>query len=261
MCRIAAYFGPPLRLSTVLRDAPHSLTHQSQAAREMGHSVAGDGWGVGWFSEPGDGPPGLLKSILPLWSDLNAKTATHAIASGTIVGHIRWASPGSEVCFTNTPLFVFGDHLFTINGELKPWPGPLARALRSRLDDEAEAAIQGSTDAEMLGALWQTWFRRTEEKDAGLALREALLEARQVARAEGGALRAGVIVAGREGLAAARFSDPESPPSLHYLLGEGRWRGGVLVVSEPLDDGPGWKDVEPSALLRVDKRGLRWESL
>src|SRR5947209_4490067 len=115
MCRIAAYFGPPIRLSELLNESPHSLEHQSRNAREMADStVAGDGWGVGWFAA-GDPKPGMIKSLLPLWSDENAKSAAHAIVSGSAVGHIRLASPSIEVCFTNTPLYPLGEYLWTVN--------------------------------------------------------------------------------------------------------------------------------------------------
>ncbi|MFO0889905.1 MAG: hypothetical protein U0790_12290 [Isosphaeraceae bacterium] len=44
MCRIAAYHGPPLRLSVLLNETSHSLENQSRNAREMADfSVAGDG--------------------------------------------------------------------------------------------------------------------------------------------------------------------------------------------------------------------------
>src|SRR5437764_614640 len=83
-----------VRLSALLHEAPHGLTDQSRNARQMtDSSVAGDGWGIGWFGPEAGLTPGLLKSILPLWSDENAKTATHAIRSGSVVGHIRYASP------------------------------------------------------------------------------------------------------------------------------------------------------------------------
>src|SRR3954470_19497018 len=111
MCRIVAYHGPAVRLSRVLREPPHSLEHQSRAAREMTDSqFAGDGWGVGWFPE-GGGPPGLLKSLLPMWSCENAKTAPPAITSGSFVGHVRLASGGIETCYLNTPIYVFGEHV------------------------------------------------------------------------------------------------------------------------------------------------------
>jgi predicted glutamine amidotransferase len=48
MCRIAAYFGPPARPSSLLHEPPHGLTDQSRNARQMtDSSIAGDGWGVG----------------------------------------------------------------------------------------------------------------------------------------------------------------------------------------------------------------------
>src|SRR4051794_40960823 len=101
MCRIAAYFGPPCPVSAVLLQPPHSLREQSRAARKMhGSSVAGDGWGAGWFSP--DGQAGLFKNILPIWSDQNAKTALPAIISSSFLGHVRQASDGIETCLLNT---------------------------------------------------------------------------------------------------------------------------------------------------------------
>jgi hypothetical protein len=61
----------------------------------------------------------------------------------------------------------------------------LSRALRARLDDEDEAAIHGSTDAEMLGALSSTCLRRARRNDTALALRESLAIARELAFAHG----------------------------------------------------------------------------
>jgi glutamine amidotransferase len=262
MCRIAAYFGPPIRLSELLNEPTHSLEHQSRNAREMSDSsVAGDGWGIGWFTIGDEPEPGMIKSILPLWSDENAKTAAHAIVSGSVVGHIRYASPNIETCFINTPLYPLGEYLWTVNGELSPWLGPLSKALRDRLHPEDEAAIRGSTDGEILGALWRTCLRGARPHDAASALREALTIARDLAFDHGGEIKMNVIVAGSAGFVAARYAEPGEPNSLYYLAGQERWHGGSLVASEPLDDGPGWHRVEPSTLVRADTGGIRTESL
>jgi glutamine amidotransferase len=194
-----------------------------------------------------------------MWSCENAKTATPAIASGSFVGHVRLASPGIETCYLNTPLFNFGGHLFTINGELKPWPGALSRELRGRLAGDDEAALRGSTDAEMLGALWHTCLRRTNPADPGGALREAVRGAREAALALGGTVKVNAIVAGPWGFAAARYADEGEPNSLYCLSGQRRWGGAALVASEPLDDGPGWQRVKPSTLVYADSDGLRAE--
>src|SRR4051794_19671514 len=146
MCRIAAYFGPPIRLSGMLIEPSHGLLDQSRNAREMtASSVAGDGWAVGWFAGEDSERPSLLKSILPMWSDENVRSASHGIVSGSAVGHVRLASPGVEVCLTNTPLYGLGEYLWTVNGEISPWPGPISRDLRERLDPQDEAAVRGST--------------------------------------------------------------------------------------------------------------------
>jgi glutamine amidotransferase len=261
MCRIAAYLGPPVRLSALLHEPPHGLTDQSRNARQMaGSSIAGDGWGIGWFWPDANATPGLIKSVLPLWSDENGKTATRAVLSGSFVGHVRYASPGVETSFTNTPLFVLDDHLWTINGELSPWPRGLSRALRDRLDEDHEADIRGATDGEVLGALWRTHFRRTGGRDAAAALRSALREARDVTREHGGAIKANVILATATGMLAVRYAEPGESNTLYYLEGEPRWRGAV-VASEPLDDGPGWNEVRPDTLVRADGRGASLEPL
>lgn len=225
MCKIAAYLGRPLRLSTIIDEAPHGLNDQSWNARFMSDSsVAGDGWGMGWFC-PETGPaPGLYKSVLPLWSDQN-KAIGRAIVSSSFVGHIRYASANLETCFLNTPLYVLDDHLWTINGELDPWPGPLSMALRERLDPDHEADLRSVTDAELLGALWRTCFRRGQSADAGAALREALRQARDLVLAQRGHLKANVIIASATEIVAARYAEPVGANTLYYLTGEARWGG------------------------------------
>lgn len=262
MCRIAGYLGPAIRLSALLGDAPHGLIDQSRNAPRMhGSSVAGDGWGIGWFC-PGAGPtPGLLKNILPLWSDENGKTMPRAVLSGSIVGHVRLASPNIETCLTNTPIYVLDDHLWTINGMLEPWPGPLSRGLRARLDPDHEADLRGSTDGEMMGALWRTHFRRTAGRDAALALRTMLREVRDLAREHEGQVMLNVILASASELLAIRYAEPGEPNTLYQLEGEARWGGGAVIASEPLDDGPGWREVDPGTLVRVDLRGVSREPL
>jgi len=262
MCRIAAYLGPPVRLSALLGDPPHGLTDQSRNARMMtDSSVAGDGWGVGWF-QPEAGPtPGLLKSLLPLWSDENGKTAPHAVLSGSFVGHIRYASPNIETCFLNTPLYVLDDHLWTINGELQPWPGPLSKAIRDRLDEDHEADLRGATDGEMMGAFWRTHFRRTRGREPAAALRSVLREVRDLAFEHGGKIKTNVILSSATEVFAVRYAQPGESNTLFYLEKEPRWQGGVVVASEPLDDGPGWHEIQPDTLLRAGERGVRLEPL
>ena len=102
-----------------------------------------------------------------------------------------------------------------MNGELKPWPGPLSRARRARLDGEDEASVRGSTDAEMFGARWHTCLRQTRPADGAGALREALGAAGELALAHGGTIQANGILAGRSGFVAVRYGEPQESPSLY----------------------------------------------
>ena len=55
MCRHLAYLGPPVPLAALLLEPPHALLRQSWAPRDMrgGGTVNADGFGVGWYPEPG----------------------------------------------------------------------------------------------------------------------------------------------------------------------------------------------------------------
>jgi gamma-glutamyl hercynylcysteine S-oxide hydrolase len=70
-----------------------------------------------------------------------------------------------------------------------------------------------------------------------------------------------VILSSATELLAVRYAEPGEPNTLYYLTGEPRWHGGTIVASEPLDDGPGWHEVDPDTLVRADSTLLRPLSL
>src|SRR4051794_22803617 len=111
--------------------------------------------------------------------------------------------------------------------------------------------MRGVTDGEMMGALWRTHLRRTGGRDAAAAIRSMLLEVRDVTREQDGQVKTNLILAGAEEVLAVTYAESGEANTLYYLEREPRWRGGSLVVSEPLDDGPGWHEVEPDTLVRV----------
>ena len=262
MCRLVAYHGPPLPLSAVLADAPHGLVRQSYASREMTRGVLNaDGWGVGWYRPGARARPGVLKGVLPIWGDENALEATHAITSGSFLAVVRGASEGLGVAMANTPPYVSGTRLFAHNGQLWPWPGHLARAVRERVDAEEEAQVRGTTDSEWLLALWRTRLRRSPGRGECEALREALREVSDLAAGLGGGISANLVRLGPSGFLAARFAEPGPAPSLYLGRDHPGWPGGVMVASEPIDEAGPWEVVPPSSLVRVDENGVTIEPL
>lgn len=254
MCRLVAYQGPPLAVSTVLSKTPHGLVHQSYAPREMTSGLLNaDGWGLGWYYGWDEwNPPSVLKGTLPIWSDENATEATHAIESGSFVAAIRAASPGLGVAMANTPPYVSGCHLFAHNGRIWPWPEVL-EDLRPRVAPEDRRSVRGTTDSEWLLALWRSNLRRLYGGDEAEALRFTLREVADLAGRHGGGISANLIVADGSGFLAVRFAEPGPAPSLYISRHESLWRGGVMVASEPLDDSPGWRAVPESTLLRAQR--------
>jgi predicted glutamine amidotransferase len=257
---MVGYFGPSISLARIIMEPSHGLLHQSRAAREMSDSsVAGDGWAAGWFSD-GAAAPGIIKSAMPIWCDANAATVLPGIAARSIAAEIRLAAPGAEVSVANTPLFRFGDSLFTMNGAIVPWPGAIARELRNCLHPDDADSLIGNTDAEVLGALWHTFWRRSPGSTI-CALNEALSLAQRVTRMHRGTIRANLLVVDASQFVAVKFASGAQANSLYYLAGEDRWHGAAIAVSEPLDDGPGWRSVPDSALVLSDSNGARIQEL
>ncbi len=263
MCRIVGYFGRPIPLASILADPPHGLIHQSYDPRELPDAThCGDGWGVGWFpsSDP-DAPLGRLRTTRPLWNDENAKDMGRAIFAASLVANARLTLPNLEVTEVNTPVYTFEGRVQTENGGIEPWPGPFIRPLRDELDQEAEDQIRGSTESEILAAIWSTLLRGEAGGDAVAAVRAMMKRVLKLVRRHKGTIRENLLIAGPTELLAIRFAKGTEPHTLYRLDRGRRWPEGSLVASEPLDDDPGWEPIPPGSLVRVGSTGSSVEPL
>ena len=144
-----------------------------------------------------------------------------------------------------------------------PWPGPLSLAIRNRLHPEDEAAIRGSTDAEMLvpsGGRATAGRVPTPRASPTPSARRCAwpVTSRSITGARS---RRNIIVGHAGGFAAGALRRAGRAGVAVSPGREGRWAGALLVASEPLDDGPGWRRVEPSTLVIADRDGLRTEPI
>ena len=98
MCRHLAYLGPPVPLASLVLDAPHGLLRQSYAPRDMrgGGTVNADGFGAGWYPEPGAGPV-RYRSARPIWADTAFAGLAAAIRTGALLAAVRSATVGLPV--------------------------------------------------------------------------------------------------------------------------------------------------------------------
>lgn len=229
MCRHLAYLGPPVALRTLLFDAPHALVSQARTPR---FQYAGpdnpDGWGVAWGADPGQ----RYRSAEPMWDDTafaGAEVATSVLAAA------RYASPGSPRDVRNSAPFVADGWAFSLNGFVSNFRQDLGDQLRSRLTARRARAIEGDTDSEVVFALI------LDQLDVGVAPGEAVADvARLVRLASTGALNL-LLTDGHRIFATAIDN------SL-YL----RTDDGLLIASEPLDDGGSWREVDNGSLVEND---------
>jgi predicted glutamine amidotransferase len=253
MCRLFGMSGGRERVHATfwLLEAPDSLAEQSR--REP------DGTGLGTFDEHGG--PVVAKQPLPAYADHEFAEEAREVASRTFVAHVRYASTGA-VSPENTHPFEQSGRLFAHNGVIGG-----VDALERELGD-AMATVHGETDSERFFALITREIERTGDVSEGIAnaagwvaehlpvfaLNLVLITATELwalrypdvhelhvlERAAGGP-------SGRRHLdhASARGSVRVRSAGLAHLAA-------VVLATEPMDEDPGWRQLQPGELLHVD---------
>ncbi len=146
MCRL---FGLVTREPVVVS---HVLQNTLTAMKAISH-LHSDGWGFAWYSK--NGQLQLVKSPEAAYDSKKFDDTVQHIQTSTLVGHLRWATNGLNVCMPNTHPFVYKQFAFAHNGYI----GPI-NALEELIAPDLRAALQGTTDSEryffaLLGAVEQ----------------------------------------------------------------------------------------------------------
>src|SRR3954451_21245206 len=252
MCRLFAMSGGgrPVRATFWLLDARDSLAVQSR--REP------DGTGIGWFES---GAPRVDKRPVAAYEDRRFAAEARDLCSPTYVAHIRFASTGG-LKPANTHPFEQDGRLFAHNGVLGDFD-----ALDRELGD-ARSLVHGDTDSERFFALVTKYARAN-----GADVERALVAAASWAAEHLPLFALNVIVATAGDVWALRY------PETHGLFALERGAGGagggrhlehasaagtvrvrsadlsarpaVVIASEPMDEDPGWRPLDPGELLHV----------
>jgi glutamine amidotransferase len=239
MCRHLAYLGPPVPLSRLLFDPPHSLSHQSWAPRDMrgGGTINADGFGVGWYAPGG---PVRYRGATPLWSDTTLPGLAATLPVRAVLAAVRSATAGMPVVETAAAPFADGPWLFSHNGVVTGWPGSMTK-LAGALPVADLLTLEAPTDSALLWALVRDRLR------SGAAAASAVADTvREVERAAPGS-RLNLLLTDGESLVATAAG--------HSLSVLDR-PDAVLVASEPLDDRPAWRPVPEGTLLRATATDL-----
>jgi glutamine amidotransferase len=238
VCRHLAYLGPPVRLRSLLFDAPHGLVEQARRPRLQTSGDANpDGYGVAWY-EPGRPTPHRHRSPTPIWDDPTLADLADRADATAVVGAVRLASPGSPVEESGNAPFVAERFAWSLNGVVDGWHDGVGEELRRRVSPRRRSGIAGVTDGEALFAL------ALDAVDDGATVADALANVMATvgARTTG---RLNVLFTDGDELVATAYGN-----SL-FTLDDAE---SVVVASEPLDDDRRWRHVPDRSLVTADAR-------
>jgi predicted glutamine amidotransferase len=265
MCRWMAWLGQPVLIDELLFRTDHGIVDQSLHARMGAEPTNGDGFGLGWYGT-GD-LPAVYRSVAPAWADANLRELAAHIESPLFLAHVR-AAIGSPVQQTNCHPFRHGRWLFVHNGYVADFQ-LLRRDLMLALDPQRFAAVEGSTDTEVV---FQLALGLGLEVDpvAALAATVGLIEETARRRGREPLVQATFGVSDGESLWAVRYataglarslfasSDVDAVRRLHpdnARLARLR-EGDRVIVSEPFSDLPGvWQEIPPFSAVCARRGG------
>ncbi|KAH7418981.1 nucleophile aminohydrolase [Cadophora sp. MPI-SDFR-AT-0126] len=163
MCRFLVYKGSDeILLSKLILDPTHSILTQSFDSRlrlDMRRPHNGDGFGIGYYTEPKLGPePCIFTSTTPAWNCVNLQRIASKTASHLIFAHVRATTEGS-LSDDNCHPFYHGSLMWMHNGGLGGWK-QIKRPLGQRLADKWYLGVHGGTDSEWAFALYLDTLER-----------------------------------------------------------------------------------------------------
>ncbi|MGV9292439.1 ergothioneine biosynthesis protein EgtC [Amycolatopsis sp. NPDC003676] len=241
MCRHLAYLGAPVSPAELMFAAPHALLVQSYAPLDMrgGGSVNADGFGLGWYPEPG-APPQRYRRREPLWTDQTLPALAASVRTRAFVAAVRNGTTGMPVTEAAAAPFLEDRWLFSHNGVVRGWPGSM-RGLAGRLDVTELFTLEAPTDSALLWALLRARLRAGEEPlEAVTAL------VREVESVAPGS-RLNLLLTDGELLVGTAWT---------HALSVRCTETGVVLASEPCDPDPAWTAVPDRHAVRVTAAGV-----
>lgn len=254
MCRLfGLHAGTDVCTATFwLLNAPDSLARQSRRNP--------DGSGLGVFD--GKGQPQLHKDPIAAWQDTQFATEAHELTGTTFIAHVRYATTGS-LDVRNTHPFLQDGRIFAHNGVVEGLDDIDARLRELGTD----GLVLGETDSERVFALITGSIRaRGGDEAAGL------VDAMRWLAATVPIYAVNVLLCTATDMWALRYPDahefyvldrrypheaaaPEFDLRTHRIRARSEHlctRSSVVFASEPMDDDPRWRLLEPGELVHVD---------
>lgn len=238
MCRHLAYLGPPVPLSTLVIDPPHSLYRQSWAPADMrgGGSVNADGFGIGWYA---DGSVVRYRRSVPIWADESLPALASSIQASAVLAAVRNGTVGSPLNESAVAPFTRDQWLFSHNGLISGWPGSVSKLAESLPVTEL-LTLNAPMDSALLWALVQ------DRLYSGAPAAEAVASVVRDVAAAAPESRLNILLTDGEQIVATTWT---------HSLWTRRTTDAVAVSSEPWAE-TGWEQVPDHSLLLATKSTL-----
>ncbi len=231
-----------------LLDAADSLAAQSKRNP--------DGAGIGVFDA--DGEPVLDKRPIAAWEDAQFAAEAKSLTGTTFLAHVRYATTGN-LDARNTHPFLQDGRLFAHNGVVQGMD-----TLDARLAElGGTALVAGQTDSERVFALITSAIR-ARGGDVGAGLSDAL----NWLAANVPIFALNLLLATATDVWALRYPDAHElyvlnrhsgltefemqTRRIHASSGQLNQRPSVVFASEPMDEDPTWRLLDPGVLVHVD---------
>ena len=256
MCRLAGYVGNELLpLSALLYDPPHSLERAAHAPKELLRGTINvDGTGAAWWPEGGTEPL-RYATTSPPWADPNLPGLATALRGRTVLAAVRSATPGLPFGTDNVAPFVADGLAGVHNGWIEGFRSGVGRTLLGRLSDERFGELSAMNDSLALFLLVTQQIDDNPEAGLDGAVTAVIQQTAKVVMAADEFATLNLVVASATEIVAVRTSAGFEINSLYTrTTSHGSW-----VVSEPLDDDPGWAAVPKNslAILTADEVYIR----
>ncbi|TQF05636.1 class II glutamine amidotransferase [Kitasatospora acidiphila] len=221
MCRWLAYSGTPILLDELIYKPEHSLIDQSRHSRLGAETTNGDGFGVGWYTDPAVGPldpdetPAVFHGVGPAWSNRNLHDLASHVRSHLFFAHIRAATgTGTATQESNCHPFRYKQWLWMHNGLINRFH-EIRRELMLAVDPSLFPSIEGTTDSETMFYLALTLGMENDVPGA-VERMIGLVEATAARHGIPNAINMTVAVSDGDRLWAFRYSTERATRSLFY---------------------------------------------
>lgn len=286
----------PIVLSKLVTEPSHSILVQSYDSRlriDKRRPHNGDGFGLGWYTDPELGPdPCLFTSTLPAWNCVNLERIAPKTHSKLIFAHVRATTEGS-LAENNCHPFQHNTLMWMHNGGIGAWKH-VKRRVADLIDDKWYLGVKGGTDSEWAFALFLDILSKegvdpSSEPEGGFgpkvlrqAMKKTIAQLNSLVRAvpeESGLGRSertsllNFAVTDGHSVIVTRYvnSKSDAAASLYYSSGtdwvEGKVKGQftmerrdkasdvVLVASEPLTfERHNWLEVPTNSIITISNQ-------